>query len=238
MNNCLFKPAVMALAVSATVLGSLSFARAADDGGDSRVRKESRKRSAVNTRGEGIELRMARSLALEMSGVSGSAPTIIAVGRGVPNDSVEEDIRRLRQHIEIQEKLLASRQGNSADLRMITEHLEMQRQILSKFERRLSEIEQKGTGYAPDRSLVSGITVAPGSGGRLTANPAPDVAAARNEVESRLAAEPVREAGPYSFDVGSVTPEPIDASLRLTVFWHWMPFFWAISVSTMSSQTS
>ena len=202
MNPKAFKPAAVALAVSASLLGSMACAASADENNAGRSRKAAAKKPAVEPRTDGIDLRMARSLALDMPGVRGGAPTIIAVGPGAESVSVDEDIRRLRQHIEIQEKLLASRQGNNPDLRMITEHLEMQRQILSKFERRLSEIEQKGSTYSADRPLVSGITVAPGSGGRLTANPAPEVAAARNEVESRLAAEPAREASPYSFDVG------------------------------------
>jgi hypothetical protein len=202
MNIHPFKPAAMALAVSATILGSFASAYAAEDGSDNRVPKESRKKPAASTRAEGMDLRMPRSRALEMPGVSGAAPTIIAAGPGVRIDSIDEDIRRLHQRIEIQEKLLASRQDTNPDLRMITEHLEMQRQILSKFERRLSEMEQRGTGYAAERPMVSGITVAPGSGGRLTANPVPDAAAARNEVESRLAAEPAREVSPYSIDVG------------------------------------
>jgi len=202
MNINLLKPGAIALAVSAALLGSAAFTAAAEENGAGRTRKGPAKKAVAEPRSDGLELRMARSLALEMPGGRSGAPTIIAVGPGADSGSVDEDIRRLRQHIEIQEKLLASRQGNNPDLRMITEHLEMQRQILSKFERRLSEIEQKGPAYASEKPVVSGITVAPGSGGRLTANPSPEAAAVRSEVDSRLAAESPREVSPYSFDVG------------------------------------
>ena len=96
MNPKAFKPAAVALAVSASLLGSMACAASADENNAGRSRKAAAKKPAVEPRTDGIDLRMARSLALDMPGVRGGAPTIIAVGPGAESVSVDEDIRRLR----------------------------------------------------------------------------------------------------------------------------------------------